>query len=57
MSACPSVVFWKVDQQSVFKLMSVDQSDSDLHESQENDHVVDNICDLADHIRCKIPIW
>ena len=31
--------------------MSVDQNDFDLHESQENDHVVDNICDLADHIR------
>ena len=36
---------------SVFKLMSVNQSDFDLHESQENDHVVDNICDLTDHIR------
>ena len=31
---------------SVFQLMS----DFDLHESQENDHVVDNICDRADHI-------
>lgn len=55
MSPCPLVVFGKVDQ-SVFKLICADQSDPDLHESQENDHVVDNICDLSDHIRCKIPI-
>ena len=53
-------VFWvshnKKDDQVFFKLMRVDRKDVDLHESQENDHGVDNICDLADHIRCKITI-
>ena len=51
MSACPLCSSFERELIIVFKLMSANQSDLDLHESQENDHVVDNICDLTDHIR------